>query len=138
MTALVIGLLVGVMMPTSAVARRSAPTGIHTEITAAAHAVSKISRSRFVRGQRPPLLSAVRAAQRLSGRRRPPLCRTAAAADEAISRLGLSSTWRQGRVPRSVRTPLRLLNRAESALLRRAGRRCAAPQRQTVRIAPQQ
>ena len=99
MTTFVIALLVGVVMPAAAGARRAAPAGPKAQITLAAHGVTKIARGRFARGQRGPLLRAVNNARRLSGRRRPALCPTAAATDAAISRLGLPSTWRLRRAP---------------------------------------
>jgi hypothetical protein len=126
-----------VLLPGAADARTRSHTQTPRQaIVAASAQVKKISHSRFARGQRARVLAASRAAVRFT-RGRHSVCSILAGADALSSALQLPSTWTRSRVPRGViRGPTGLLRRAERALMRTAGRRCASQPKQTKQLHP--
>lgn len=104
------------------------------QIIAASTLVGKLQGSRYASGRHAVVLSAARAAARVS-RGRSGACSVLTAADTLLADLQLPSTWKRGRVPRSaLRRPIALLSKAEQSLIAGAGRKCAMPQKASVKV----
>jgi PKD domain len=136
-SALTLAMTGAALLPASSQARSHALSPKQAIATAAAQ-VKKVSHARFARGQRGHVLTASRAAVRLT-RGRHSECSILAGADALRSELELPSTWKRDRVPRGViRAPTGLLSKAERTLMRKTGGRCAAAPKQTQTLHPTQ